>query len=109
MRSLNVAPSLRIAYRPSKQTNQTAVLRSFAGAEGGLLRSLDVDRLAGRRIATHASGALAHLQDAEAGDLHPLAPLQVLNDEAEELPASPERLTFASGEQSKLVLRSETG
>jgi hypothetical protein len=33
----------------------------------------------------------------------------VLNDEAEELPASPERLTFASGEQSKLVLRSETG
>ena len=60
-------------------------LEVLGGAEGHLLGGLDLDRLAGRRVAAHAGGALAHLQDAEAGDLHPLALLQVIGDQADEV------------------------
>src|SRR5215510_5163730 len=38
-------------------------LQLFGGAEGHLLAGLDLDRLTGGGIATHARGALAHLQD----------------------------------------------
>src|ERR1043166_1418191 len=51
------------------------------GAEGDLLARLDLDRLAGRGISAHASGALAHLQDAETADADAVALLQVLHDE----------------------------
>src|ERR1043166_8423685 len=39
----------------------------LGGAEGDFLARLDLDRLAGRRIASPAGRALAHLPDAEAG------------------------------------------
>jgi len=48
-------------------------LEVLGGTEGDLLARLDLNGLAGRRIAAHAGGALSHLKDAEPGDLHPLA------------------------------------
>src|SRR5450631_769369 len=59
-------------------------LEVLGGAEGDFLARLDLDRLAGPRVAAHARGALAHLKDAEPGDLHPLALLQVLGDQTDE-------------------------
>ena len=43
-------------------------LQFLGGAEGNLLARLDLDRLAGRGIATHAGGALADLQDSQPAD-----------------------------------------
>src|SRR5258707_4656065 len=60
-------------------------LELLCGAEGYLLACLDLDRRAGCRVAAHAGGALAHLQDAEAADADPIALLQVLGDEADEI------------------------
>src|SRR4029079_15939017 len=55
-------------------------LEFLGGAKGNLFARLDVDLLAGRRIAAYAGGTLAHLQDAKPCDLHLLAFLQVLGD-----------------------------
>ena len=41
-------------------------LEFLGGAEGDFLAGLDLDGLAGSRVAAHARGALADLQDAEA-------------------------------------------
>src|ERR1700686_3552614 len=60
-------------------------LEFLGSAEGDLAAGLDLDRLAGRGIAAHAGGALAHLQDAEPGDLDPLAFLEVLGDQADQV------------------------
>src|SRR3546814_9818649 len=60
-------------------------LQHLAGAEGNLLGGLDLDRLAGLRVAAHAGGALADLQDAEVADADALALLQRLGDRREEL------------------------
>jgi len=43
------------------------------GAEGDLLAGLDLDGLAGSRVAAHTGGTFAHLQDAEATDSDALA------------------------------------
>src|SRR5437879_12665700 len=58
-------------------------LQFLGGAERDLLARLDLDRLAGRRVAAHARGALAHLQDAEAADADAVALLEVLDDEVD--------------------------
>src|SRR3954468_16610851 len=58
-------------------------LQFLRGAERDLLAGLDLDRLAGGRIAAHARGALAHLQDAEAADADAVALLEVLDDEVD--------------------------
>src|ERR1035437_6362112 len=71
--------------KPTDAWRSDRHLEFLGGAEGDLLACLDFDGLAGRRIAAHAGGALAHLQYTEAGDLHPLAPLQVLGDQADEV------------------------
>jgi hypothetical protein len=42
-------------------------------AEGDLLAGLDLDGLASRRVAAHAGGTLADLQDTQAGDADALA------------------------------------
>src|SRR3984893_6860991 len=55
-------------------------LEFLGGAEGDLLAGLDLDRFAGGRIAAHARGALAYLQDAEPADTDALALLEVLDD-----------------------------
>src|SRR6185312_314960 len=60
-------------------------LEFFGGAEGDLFARLDLDRLAGRGVAAHAGGAPAHLQDAEPGNLDPLALLEVLGDQTDEV------------------------
>src|SRR5712691_2531278 len=59
-------------------------LQFLGGAEGDLLAGLDLNGLAGRRVAAHAGGALSHLQDAEAADANSVALLQVLGDEVNE-------------------------
>src|SRR5205085_6022116 len=56
-------------------------LQFLRRTEGDFLARLDLDRLAGCRVAAHAGGALAHLQDAEASDANPVALLQVLHDD----------------------------
>jgi hypothetical protein len=43
-----------------------------------------VIRFTRRGIASHAGGAFAHLQDAELGNLHPLALLQMFGDHPDE-------------------------
>src|SRR5690349_17103925 len=53
--------------RSSLSRKSDGFLEILGGAEGDFLARLDLDRLAGRRIASHAGRALAHLQDAEAG------------------------------------------
>src|ERR1700737_652821 len=58
-------------------------LQFLRGAERDLLAGLDLDRLAGRRVAAHARGALAHLQDAEAADADAVALLEVLDDQVD--------------------------
>src|SRR5690242_12345585 len=58
-------------------------LQFLGGAERDLLARLDLDRLAGRRVAAHACGALAHLQDAEAADADAVTFLEVLDDEVD--------------------------
>src|SRR5437879_1398310 len=58
-------------------------LQFLGGAERDLLARLDLDRLAGRRVAAHARGALAHLQDAEAANADAVALLAVLDDEVD--------------------------
>src|SRR3990167_10994876 len=59
-------------------------LFQFLGsAESDLLAGLDLDRLAGRGVAAHAGGALAHLQDAEPGKADAVALLEVLGNKVD--------------------------
>src|SRR6266849_1085226 len=60
-------------------------LELLGGAEGDFLARLDLDRLAGRRVAAHAGGALAHLQNAEAADADAVALLEVLGHQADKV------------------------
>src|ERR1700730_4156882 len=60
-------------------------LQLLGCAEGNLLAGLDVDRFAGGRVAAHAGGALAHLEDAETDNADALALLQVLGDAADQI------------------------
>src|SRR6478735_8284546 len=60
-------------------------LQVFGGAERHFLAGLDLDRFPGHRVAAHAGGALAHDQDTEARDLHPLAFFQVLGNHADQV------------------------
>src|ERR1700687_2923922 len=55
-------------------------LELLGRAERDFLAGLDLDRLAGRRIASHPGGAVAHLQDAKPDDAQAVAFLQVLDD-----------------------------
>src|SRR5688572_5537998 len=56
------------------------VLDLAAALEADVLARLDLDRLAGRRVAAGARGALADGEAAEARDLHPLALAQRARD-----------------------------
>ena len=60
-------------------------LECLGGAEGYLFAGLDLDRLTGHRIAAHAGSAITHHQNSEPGDLHALALLQVLGDQADQV------------------------
>src|SRR5690242_11880642 len=60
-------------------------LEILGDAERDLLRRLDLDGFAGRRIAAHAGRTVAHLKDAEARDADLVALLEVLDDEADEV------------------------
>src|SRR5580693_3685497 len=73
---------------PGSATDRTRLSNRFlellGGAEGDLLAGLDLDGFAGGRIAAHARGALADLQDAEPADADALALLEVLDDIADQ-------------------------
>src|SRR5215204_3759538 len=60
-------------------------LEVLGDAEGDLLRRLDLDRLAGRRVAAHARRTVAHLKNAEARDADLVALLEMLHDQADEI------------------------
>src|SRR5690606_20991678 len=60
-----------------------SVLQSFASLESRILRSLDLDGLAGLRVATLAGGALADLEGSEADQRDRVALLQRLGDDAD--------------------------
>src|SRR5690348_9848453 len=55
----------RVAAPPAAAPVSDRLFEFLGGAEGDLLARLDLDRLAGRGIASHARRALAHLEDAE--------------------------------------------
>src|SRR5262245_65000381 len=59
-------------------------LEILRDAEGDLLRRLDLDRLAGGRVAAHARRTMPHLQDAQARDADLVALLEVPHDQADE-------------------------
>src|SRR6185503_11186505 len=61
------------------------VLQFLGGAERDLLARLDLDRFAGRGIASHAGGALADLKDAESVETDANALLELLGDEDDEV------------------------
>src|SRR3977135_3012362 len=69
---------------PSK-TELDCFLEILGDAEGDLLRRLDLDRLAGRRVAAHACRTVAHLKDAEARDADLVALLEMLHDQTDEV------------------------
>src|SRR6185437_7064873 len=60
-------------------------LEVLGDAEGDLLRRLDLDGLARRRVAAHARRTIADLKDAEARDADLVALLEVLDDETDEV------------------------
>src|SRR6185312_14032646 len=60
-------------------------LEVLGDAEGDLLRRLDLDGLAGRRVAAHACRTIAHLKDTEARDADLVALLEVLHDQTDEV------------------------
>src|SRR6266849_11070673 len=60
-------------------------LELLGRAERDFLACLDLDRLAGRRIASHPAGAVAHLQDADPAEAEAVALLQVLDDTSYQL------------------------
>src|ERR1700722_482201 len=65
---------------PSYRVALDGFFQFLRGAEGDFLVCLDLNGLAGSRIAAHARGAFAHLQNAEAADADALALFQVLDD-----------------------------
>src|ERR1700738_5101489 len=71
--------------RNRKRLLSDGFLQLLGCAEGNLLAGLDVDGFTGGRVAAHAGGALAHLQDAETDDADALAFLQVLGDAANQV------------------------
>src|SRR5580692_7001922 len=88
-------------------------LELLGGAEGDLLARLDLDRLAGRGIAAHASGALAHLKDSQAADADAVALLEVLDHQADEVVEDEFGLLLrhlvADGEGSREMLQRDGG
>ena len=70
---------------PSPSKTVDGFLEILGDAEGDLLRRLDLDRLAGRRVAAHACRTIAHLKDAEARDADLVALLEVLHDQTDEV------------------------
>src|SRR5262245_19177284 len=60
-------------------------LEFLGGPEGDLLRRLDLDRLAGRRIAAHAGSALAYHQDPQPADADAIALLEMLGHQTDEI------------------------
>src|SRR5690348_12456409 len=72
------APAHEVSQMKERSDRLLQLLRS---AEGDLLRSLDLDGFAGRRVAAHAGGALAHDEDAQTVETDAGALLQVLRDQ----------------------------
>src|SRR5262245_36851111 len=68
---------------PARCVTLNRFLQFLGGAEGDLLARLDLDGLAGRGVAAHAGGAVAHLQNAEPADPQAAALLEMLHDEAD--------------------------
>src|SRR5262250_3922135 len=74
-----------IPHSPHQAKELDRFLEFLGGAERDFFARLDLDRLAGSRVAPHAGGALANLKDAEATDANAVALLQVLDHEADEV------------------------
>src|ERR1700691_1503094 len=73
------------ACRAPPRKGLDCFLECLGGAERDLLARLDLDRLAGGRVAAHAGGALADLKDAEAADTDAVTFLEVLHHQADEV------------------------
>src|SRR5690606_38224282 len=73
----------RARQAPAMPSASDRFLEFLGGAEGNLLRRLDLDLLAGRRVAAHAGGALTHLKDTEPANANALAFLEALDHQAD--------------------------
>jgi hypothetical protein len=60
-------------------------LQFLCSPECDFLAGFDLDCFSGGWIAAHASGAFSHLQNAETRDTDPLALLEMLRDQADEI------------------------
>src|SRR3990167_2672125 len=74
-----------VPARSSVGSGLDCFLEILGDAEGNLLRRLDLDRLAGGRVAAHARRTIANLEDAEARNADLVALLEVLHDQTDEL------------------------
>jgi len=60
-------------------------LQILGRPECDFLACFDLDDLAGRRIAPHASGSFSYLQDAKPGNSYSFALLQMLGDQSDQV------------------------
>src|SRR5579871_789725 len=70
---------------PSATETSDRLLQLLGGAEGDLLAGLDLDGFASGRVPSHARCTLPHLQNAQAADADPVALLQVLPDQSDQV------------------------
>src|SRR5262249_54751273 len=94
----------RRGFANQKRCGSDRHFQIFGGAESHFPAGLDLVLLAPPRGTAHTGGALAYHENAEAGDLHPLALLQVLGDHTDQVFHHLQSLLFG-----KLVLLRERG
>ena len=71
------------ALRVSQRLN--CCFQFLGRPKSDFLAGLDLNRLAGRRIAPHASGSFSYLQDAKPGNSYSFALLQMLGDQSDKV------------------------
>ena len=83
-------------------------LQFLCSPECDFLAGFDLDCFSGGWIAAHASGAFSHLQNAETRDTDPLALLEMLRDQADEIAeegfTSPLRKLMLLGQRGRKML-----
>src|SRR5665213_587273 len=91
-----VVPRLPVICPEDPVRRSDRLFQILGSTEGDLFARLDLNGFAGRRVAAHARGAPAHLQDAKPADANALALLQMLDDVLDEIGSAPSRLASST-------------